>query len=124
MICLTQEYKWCQKAFEFRILKVESGYSGGIGKNPSYAEVCAGKTGHAEVAQIIYDVSKTSLEEILKHDISVKIINSNGNMVHERKLSPLASKQFNFSVQDFKPGISFYIIESKNECYKGKFIVQ
>ena len=43
-----------------------SGYSGGTVKNPSYKEVCTGLTGHAEVAQITYDSSKTSLDEILK----------------------------------------------------------
>jgi methionine-S-sulfoxide reductase len=35
-------------------------------KNPSYKEVCAGTTGHAEVVQITFDNTKTSVEEILK----------------------------------------------------------
>jgi methionine-S-sulfoxide reductase len=60
---------WCVEAvYEMLdgVVKVESGYSGGTVKNPSYREVCTGTTGHAEVAQITYDNSKTSLEEILK----------------------------------------------------------
>jgi methionine-S-sulfoxide reductase len=60
---------WCVEAvYEMLegVTKVESGYSGGTVKNPSYREVCTGRTGHAEVAQITFDNSKTSLDEILK----------------------------------------------------------
>ncbi len=59
---------WCVEA-QFQLLdgvvKVESGYSGGSVKNPSYKEVCNGTTGHAEVCQISYDPSKVSYEEML-----------------------------------------------------------
>lgn len=60
---------WCVEAvYEMLdgVTKVESGYSGGTVKNPSYREVCTGKTGHAEVAQITFDNSKASVDEILK----------------------------------------------------------
>jgi len=60
---------WCVEAvYEMLsgVIKVESGYSGGTVKNPSYREVCTGRTGHAEVAQITFDNSKTSVDEILK----------------------------------------------------------
>jgi methionine-S-sulfoxide reductase len=60
---------WCVEAvYEMLdgVIKVESGYSGGTVRNPSYAEVCTGLTGHAEVAQITFDSSKTSVDEILK----------------------------------------------------------
>lgn len=60
---------WCVEAvYEMLdgVTKVESGYSGGTVKNPSYREVCTGTTGHAEVAQITFDKSKTSVDEILK----------------------------------------------------------
>ncbi len=60
---------WCVEAvYEMLegVQKVESGFSGGKTKNPSYKEVCTGTTGHAEVVQITYDTTKTSLEEILK----------------------------------------------------------
>lgn len=60
---------WCVEAvYEMLdgVKTVESGYSGGKVVNPSYREVCMGKTGHAEVAQIVFDNQKTSLEEILK----------------------------------------------------------
>ncbi|OFY87564.1 MAG: peptide-methionine (S)-S-oxide reductase [Bacteroidetes bacterium RIFCSPLOWO2_12_FULL_35_15] len=60
---------WCVEAvYEMLkgVIKVESGFSGGTVKNPSYREVCNGTTGHAEVVQITYDTTKTSLDEILK----------------------------------------------------------
>lgn len=60
---------WCVEAvYEMLdgVIKVESGFSGGTVKNPSYREVCTGRTGHAEVVQITYDKTKTSFEEILK----------------------------------------------------------
>ena len=60
---------WCVEAVYERlegVVKVESGFSGGTVKNPSYREVCTGMTGHAEVAQITFDTTKTSVEEILK----------------------------------------------------------
>jgi len=46
--------------------KVEVGYSGGSGKNPSYQQVCTGTTGHAEVVQITFDPQVISLREILQ----------------------------------------------------------
>jgi peptide-methionine (S)-S-oxide reductase len=45
--------------------KVESGYSGGSTKNPSYKEVCSGTTGHAEVIKITYDPAQISYEQLL-----------------------------------------------------------
>lgn len=60
---------WCIEAvFQMLngVVKVESGFSGGKVKNPTYKEVCAGTTGHAEVVQITFDNAKTSVEEILK----------------------------------------------------------
>jgi peptide methionine sulfoxide reductase msrA/msrB len=60
---------WCIEAI-YKSLKgvekVTSGYSGGKTPNPTYREVCTGETGHAEVAQIIFDPQKTSVDEILK----------------------------------------------------------
>ena len=60
---------WCVEAVFQRlegVISVKSGYSGGSVKNPSYREVCSGLTGHAEVAQIVYDKSKISFDELLE----------------------------------------------------------
>ncbi len=60
---------WCTEAI-FKSLKgvetVESGYSGGHTKNPTYKEVCTGETGHAEVIQITFDPKIISFDEILE----------------------------------------------------------
>jgi peptide-methionine (S)-S-oxide reductase len=60
---------WCTEA-EFQILpgvkSVTSGYAGGTKENPTYKEVCAGDTGHAEVIQIVYDPKVVSYEKLLE----------------------------------------------------------
>jgi peptide methionine sulfoxide reductase msrA/msrB len=48
------------------VISVTSGYTGGHVKNPSYKEVCTGKTGHAEAVKIIYDPEKTTYEKLLR----------------------------------------------------------
>jgi peptide-methionine (S)-S-oxide reductase len=42
------------------------GYAGGHTKNPTYDEVCSGRTGHTEAVLAVFDPSKTSYEEMLK----------------------------------------------------------
>ena len=76
---------WCVEAIFQRldgIEKVVSGYSGGTTANPTYEQVCTGRTGHAEVCQISYDPGKISYDELLEvfwktHDPTTK--NRQGN---------------------------------------------
>jgi peptide-methionine (S)-S-oxide reductase len=42
------------------------GYAGGFTPNPSYEEVCSGMTGHTEVVMVVWDTSRTTLEEMLR----------------------------------------------------------
>jgi peptide-methionine (S)-S-oxide reductase len=42
------------------------GYAGGFTKNPTYEEVCSGRTGHTEAVLVVYDPKQTSYEEILR----------------------------------------------------------
>jgi len=60
---------WCVEAI-YRslegVISVESGYSGGDLVNPTYNEVTSGTTNHAEVVQIVFDKTKTTLAQILK----------------------------------------------------------
>ena len=59
---------WCMvKPFDERpgVLEVVSGYTGGHKPNPTYEEVCAGTTGHAEAVQIKFDPAVLSYDELL-----------------------------------------------------------
>ena len=59
---------WCmEEAFEKveGVLSATSGYMGGKVANPSYEEVSAGRTGHAESVEVIYDPSKVSYQKLL-----------------------------------------------------------
>jgi peptide-methionine (S)-S-oxide reductase len=59
---------WCLEAV-FDELKgvqsVESGYAGGHVENPSYKEVCTGRTGHAEVVRVTFDEDVVSYRDLL-----------------------------------------------------------
>ena len=78
---------WCTEAIFERlngVVKVESGYAGGTVENPTYEEVCTGKTGHAEVTQITYDPKIITYDELLEvfwktHDPTT--LNRQGNDV-------------------------------------------
>jgi peptide-methionine (S)-S-oxide reductase len=47
------------------VISVTSGYTGGHKRNPTYEEVSAGGTGHAESVQVVYDPAKISYEKLL-----------------------------------------------------------
>jgi peptide-methionine (S)-S-oxide reductase len=60
---------WCLEAvFEHLrgVEKVESGYSGGAMPTPTYPQVCAGGTGHAEAVQVTFDPAQITFREILE----------------------------------------------------------
>ncbi|MEW2144009.1 peptide-methionine (S)-S-oxide reductase MsrA [Micromonospora vinacea] len=48
------------------VYTTSAGYAGGITENPTYEETCSGRTGHAEVVQVVYDPSKINYEDLLK----------------------------------------------------------
>lgn len=60
---------WCLEAvYELvdGVSAVESGYANGHVHNPSYAQVCEGETGHAEVVRITFDPDRLPLREVLE----------------------------------------------------------
>lgn len=78
---------WCVEAV-FELVKgvqsVESGYSNGHVTQPSYEQVCEGRTGHAEVVQVHFDPAVVSLRQLLEvfftvHDPTT--LNRQGNDV-------------------------------------------
>jgi peptide-methionine (S)-S-oxide reductase len=60
---------WCVEAVftELKgVLKVTPGYTGGRMVDPDYKSVCTGATGHAEVAQVVYDPAVITVDELLE----------------------------------------------------------
>lgn len=60
---------WCVEAVYERldgVVDVYSGFSGGSIENPTYEQVCTGRTGHAEVVQIAFDSTITTVKDILE----------------------------------------------------------
>ena len=48
------------------VLTVEVGYCGGALPNPSYSDICTGKTGHYEAVRVLFDVNRTNIHDVLK----------------------------------------------------------
>ena len=71
---------WCLEAVFNRlqgVQTVESGYAGGRSANPSYDDVCTGRTGHAEVVRVEFDPATISYRDLLRvffatHDPTTK----------------------------------------------------
>ena len=60
---------WCLEAVYLEmngVQKVESGYMGGPVENPTYEQVCSGRTGHAEVVQVTFDAELASFRDVLE----------------------------------------------------------
>lgn len=134
---------WCVEAVFERIngvVDVVAGYTDGHVKNPSYEDVCTGKTGHAEVAQITFNPNEISFSEILEvfwksHDPTTLnrqgadigtqyrsgIYTHNENQFKTAKKSMQKadkSKQFkNPIVTEIKPIGEFYLAENYHQDY-------
>jgi peptide-methionine (S)-S-oxide reductase len=48
------------------VVDVVSGYTGGVTKSPTYAQVCSGRTGHAEAVLVTYDPEKVSYQKLIQ----------------------------------------------------------
>ena len=134
---------WCLEAV-FNELKgvesVESGYSGGHVQSPSYAQVCNGDTGHAEVVQITFDPQLLSLKDLLTvfftvHDPTT--LNRQGNDVgtqyrsaifyhneEQKKIAEAVIQEIGAEkiwddpiVTEVKPFDQFYVAEDYHQEY-------
>ena len=134
---------WCSEAIFKRLKGVKSvlpGYSGGQVKNPSYEQVCSGRTGHAESIQIEFDPKIINFEKILDifwrtHDPTT--LNRQGNDVgtqyrsaifyHDQKQKEIAEKSKNALenegtykdsiVTEITPYSDFYVAEDYHKNY-------
>jgi peptide-methionine (S)-S-oxide reductase len=137
---------WCTEAIFKRLKGVKSvlpGYSGGVVENPSYEQVCTGKTGHAESTQIEFDPAVISYEKILDvfwHTHDPTTLNRQGNDVgtqyrsaifyHDQKQREIADKSKrdlekagvykNPIVTEITPFKNFYVAEDYHKDYYEK----
>ena len=134
---------WCVESIYESLIgvkKVESGYSGGNTKNPTYYSVLTGRTGHAESIKVYYDADQISFNELVKvffgsHDpttlnrqgpdrgthyrsiaffsteLEKKIINEEINRLLKNKTYPKI-------VTEVKRFEKFYIAEDYHQDYK------
>ena len=134
---------WCSEAIFKRLKGVKSvlpGYSGGIVENPSYEQVCTGKTGHTESIQIEFDPTVIPYEKILDvfwHTHDPTTINRQGNDVgtqyrsaifyHDQKQKEIAEESKralekagvykNPIVTEITPFKNFYVAEDYHKNY-------
>lgn len=89
------------------VVETISGYTGGHKKNPTYEEVSAGATGHAEAVQVIYDPSKVSYRKLLE--------------VFWRNIDPtVADRQFCDVGKQYRTAIFYHDEEQKRLAEQSK----
>lgn len=134
---------WCSEAIFKRLKGVKSvlpGYSGGIVEDPTYEQVCTGKTGHAESIQIEFDPTVIPYEKILDvfwHTHDPTTLNRQGNDVgtqyrsaifyHDQGQKEIAQKSKgglekagvykNPTVTEITPFKNFYVAEDYHKNY-------
>ncbi len=132
---------WCTEAVYRTIpgvITVISGYSGGAKVNPTYKEICTGKTAHAEVVEITFDPTRISYEKLLDifwkaHDPttlnrqgadvgtqyrSVIYYHDQNQKISAEKSKSEAQGQFTVPiVTEIKPLVNFYPAEEYHQNY-------
>jgi len=89
------------------VLSVTAGYTGGQKKHPTYKEVSAGGTGHAEAVQIVYDPSRTAYAKLLD--------------VYWRNIDPTAKdRQFCDVGNQYRAAIFYHTEEQQKESLQSK----
>ncbi|MFK4997811.1 peptide-methionine (S)-S-oxide reductase MsrA [Bacillus sp. N9] len=101
---------WCMvKPFDEQpgIISVISGYTGGTTENPTYEEVCSGKTGHTEAVQITFDPSVFPYEKLLQ--------------LYWMQIDPTdATGQFYDRGESYRPAIFYHNEQQKELAEKSK----
>uniref|UniRef100_H2YKV6 Mitochondrial peptide methionine sulfoxide reductase n=1 Tax=Ciona savignyi TaxID=51511 RepID=H2YKV6_CIOSA len=89
------------------VYSTQVGYSGGVTKNPTYREVCSGKTNHNEVVRVVYHPDKIPYEDLLK-------------VFWESHNPTQGMKQGNDSGTQYRSGIYYYNDEQKKAAEASK----
>ena len=115
---------WCLEAVykDVRgVSRVTSGYTGGQTVNPSYEQVCTGRTGHAEVVQVEFDPSVVSYADLLRffftiHDPTTK--DRQGNDVGTQYRSAI------FTHSDAQRATAEAAVAEAASAWDGKIVTQ
>jgi peptide-methionine (S)-S-oxide reductase len=115
---------WCVEAVyeEVRgVTGVESGYSNGEVDNPSYEQVCSGRTGHAEVVRVSFDTTQISLRQVLEiffvvHDPTT--LNRQGNDKGTQYRSAI------FYRTAAQEAVARKVLAEANEHHRGRVVTQ
>ena len=124
------------------VIEVESGYSGGSVKNPTYYQVLTGKTGHAEAIKVTYNPQIISFKDLVKvffashdpttlnrqgpdvgtHYRSIAFFQNDNekNIIDSEIKKLLDNNTYKKIVTEVKKFISFYIAEDYHQDYKKK----
>jgi peptide methionine sulfoxide reductase msrA/msrB len=122
------------------VISVTSGYMGGTTKNPTYQQVCTGKTGHAETVEVAFNPAKTTYEDLAKlffeiHDpaqlnrqgpdvgyqyrSAIFYVDQNQKQIAERLIEQLRKKGLDV-VTLVEPAKEFWPAEDYHQDYYGK----
>jgi peptide-methionine (S)-S-oxide reductase len=115
---------WCLEAVYEQVdgvIGVESGYSNGDVKNPTYAQVCDGDTGHAEVVKLTFDNERITLAEILHifftiHDPTT--LNRQGNDVGPQYRSGI------YWHEPAQEAVARAVLEEADREHRGKVVTE
>lgn len=117
---------WCTEAIFKRlkgVISVKPGYSGGNTNNPTYEQVCSGKTGHAEAIQIEFDPKIIPYEKILEifwHTHDPTTLNQQGNDIGTQYRSAI----FYNSENQKQDALKSKAILEKEGIYKDPIVTQ
>jgi peptide-methionine (S)-S-oxide reductase len=93
------------------VVSVTSGYTGGQKKNPTYEEVSAGGTGHAEAVQVVYDPARVTYEKLLD--------------VFWHNIDPTTrDRQFCDAGNQYRSGIFFHNEEQRKSALRSKELLE
>ena len=115
---------WCTEAVYQQVdgvLSVESGYSNGHTRNPSYQQVCGGDTGHNEVVRIEFDNQRISLRELLEifftvHDPTT--LNRQGADVGTQYRSGI------YLHDEAQRAVAQAVLDEANEAHRGRVVTE
>ena len=115
---------WCLEAVYEQVdgvQSVQSGYSNGHVREPSYSQVCAGDTGHAEVVKVQFDADVISLREVLEiffaiHDPTT--LNRQGNDVGPQYRSGI------YYDDEAQRTVALSVIDEVNAELKGRVVTE